>query len=365
MKISIDVHSLENKKWAGKEHYVNNLVKELSLIDSNNQYYLYLRKDIALNLPSNFKKRIIRFPNFLWHLAVSIDLLFVKSDFYFAPTSYIVSALKLFTPTIIVIHDLVSFIMPAKHNKKARILEKLFMGISCKRAKYVIAVSENTKKDLIKIFKIKSNKIIVIPEAPESRFHLVEDQNMIKKVLNKYDLPANFILSVGTLEPRKNLVRLIEAYRDLLNAGLTKHTLVIVGKKGWYFEEIFTKVKQLKLEKNIIFTGYIDDMDIHFLYNAASCFVYPSLYEGFGLPVLEAMSCGCPVITSDNSSLPEVAGGAAILINPNSSSEIKDKLYLVLSNVSLREKMRQAGLDRAKMFSWAHTAKKSLEVFNL
>jgi glycosyltransferase involved in cell wall biosynthesis len=364
MKIAIDIHSLEGGGWAGKEKYVEGLIKELAYIDKKNQYYLYLRKNISLNFPPNFKKRIIRVPSVIWHTIVTLDLLFLKPDVYLSVTSYIVPAIKLFTKSIVVIHDLVSFISINKHNKKAKILEKIFMKAACRRAKYIIAVSENTKKDLIKIFKIKSDKIIVIPEAPDSCYRVIRDKKSIKDVLIKYNLPENFILSIGTLEPRKNIVKLIEAYYGLVASGLTKYKLIIAGKKGWYYKEIFNKVKQLKLENEIIFTGYFPNKDIPYLYNAARCFIYPSLYEGFGLPVLEAMACGCPVITSNTSSLPGVAGDAAVLIGPKNIGEITSALKKVLVDSLLRESMIQSGFKQAKKFSWENTAEEIKELFN-
>ncbi len=356
MKIAIDTHSLNNEKWAGKEKYVNNLIRELTVIDKENQYYLYLKEDITLKLSCNFKKKIIKFSSILWHFIAVFDLLFLKPDVYLSPTSYIVPALKISTPTIVVIHDLVSFIMPNRHNKKAKILEKIFMKIACKRAKFIITVSENTKKDLINFFNIKSNKIFVIPEAPDYNFRAIEDGVGINKVLTKYNLSNNFILSVGTLEPRKNLVRLIEAYKNLVDMGLSKYKLVIVGKKGWYYEEIFKKAKQLNIEKNIVFLGYVSDSDLNCLYNTAKCFIYPSLYEGFGLPVLEAMMCGCPVVASNNSSLPEVVGKAGILFDPCNTDDIREKLYKILTNDSLIKEMQKKGIEQIKFFSWYFTA---------
>ena len=365
MKIAIDAHSLNKYQWAGKENYVFNLIKALAVLDKHNIYYLYLNKDLKFDLPVNFNKRIIKAPNIFWHLFVIFDLLFLKPDFYFSPTSFIVPSFKFFTPCIIVVHDLVSFLPKnKKHNVKARIIEKIFLKLACKRAKYIVAISQSTKNDLTSFLKIKSDKIKVIYPSYSSKFKLNKNY-VLSGALNKYNLPKNFILFIGTLEPRKNIITLIEAFHDLIvNYKITEYKLVVVGKKGWHYEDIFKKVEELNLKSKIIFTGYVRGKDLSFLYCAAICFVYPSLHEGFGLPVLEAMACGCPVVASNVSSLPEVAGEAAFLFNPYSSKELSNALNGILTDYSLRSKMKQAGLEQVQKFSWTRTAQSIIKLWN-
>jgi len=178
--------------------------------------------------------------------------------------------------------------------------------------------------------------------------------------LAKYNLPKKFILFVGTIEPRKNIKRLIEAY----NIVSPQEPLVIVGKKGWFYKEIFKEIEELNIKDKIIFLDYLPGKDLPYLYNKAICFIYPSLYEGFGLPPLEAMACGCPVITSSTSSLPEVVGNAAVLIDPGKTREMVVAIEKILGSRKLRDELRQKGIVQSKKFSWRKTSEQILEILH-
>lgn len=361
MKIAIDARALVSQKPVGKEKFTINVLEELFKIDHQNQYVLYLTRDLQRPLPNNFSKRIIKAPGIFWHLFVLIDLIFEKPNVFFCPLSYLMPTLNIFSKNIIVVYDLCVF-LPIKTGPsfKTKLLEKIFSGAAARRAERIVAISESTKRDLVKYFKIDPLKISVIyPGLTQN----IAPGGKSRDALSKYNLPPNFILFVGTLEPRKNIVRLIEAYH-ILNSKLKiqNSRLVIVGKNGWGYREIFAKVKELQLEDKIIFLDYVADEDLPSLYNSAACFIYPSLYEGFGLPVLEAMVCGCPVVTSNTSSLPEVADGAAILVNPNDANEIAGALNKLLINEPLRQELKKQGLERAKNFSWEKTAQEILKI---
>jgi len=213
-----------------------------------------------------------------------------------------------------------------------------------------IATSQNTKKDLIDRFNISPEKIEVIYEGVSDRFKPGKQKKQ------------NFVLAVSTLEPRKNFVRIIQSYINLREKFSAAEDLIIVGKKGWHFKEILNIPPEY--ESHIDFTGYVSENKLIELYQTAKIFVYPSLYEGFGLPVLEAMACGCPVITSNVSSLPEVAGDAAILVDPYNTDALTDAMHKVLTNENLRERLAVMGLERAKKFSWERCARETLNVFN-
>ncbi len=217
-----------------------------------------------------------------------------------------------------------------------------------RRAKKVIAVSQSTKSDLMRLLRVPGRKVEVVYEAAAKR-----------TPPKKYSVERPYILFVGMLEPRKNIPRLLEAFARLPDA----YDLIIVGKKGWKFDQVFATHNRLSLRGRVHFEGYASDTRLAQLYANASVFVYPSLYEGFGLPVLEAMQAGCPVITSNISSLPEVAGDAAILVDPYSVKSITDALYTVLSNKSLQRDLIIKGKKQAKKFSWKKAAKETLEVF--
>lgn len=367
MKIAIDCHTLEIKNWAGKEQYLMSVLKALSEESEKHEYILYFRKKVFSDgrFSANWRICNINVPTPFWQIAVIIDMFFKKIDVVLCPCTYLLPALNYLVPSVVVVHDLTTFLpgISKTHTIITKLRERLVLKLAIKRSEKVIAVSESTKKDLIDFFKIKPEKIEVVLEAAHSQYRLIGDKEKIKEVLFKYKLPQDFILFVGTLEPRKNLVKLIEAYKKIIDAGLNNYKLALVGKKGWYYEEIFKKVKDLELEKDVIFLGYVPDEDVPYLYNTAVCFIYPSLYEGFGLPVLEAMTCGCPVITSNNSSLPEVAGEAGILINEQSAEDMSEALKKVLSDSILREKMREDGLKQAEKFSWGRAAQEMLIIF--
>ena len=367
MKIAVDARALVSSKPAGKENCIINVLEELFKLDKKNHYFLYLNRSFDRCLPSNFSKKIIKFPSIFWHFFVLLDLLFHKFDVFFAPTSYIIPALNFSSSNVVIVHDLFVFSSIKKSVKlKTKLFENFFIKSALKNSKKIIAVSQNTKNDLIKFFKIRDNKIIVIPWGVHSKYRIIEDKEKILLFLDKYNLPEKFILFVGTLEPRKNIVRLIEAYYLVINDRLSiinnNPKLVIVGKKGWRYQGIFNKVKELNIEDMVVFLDYVPEDDLPFLYQSAFCFIYPSLYEGFGLPPLEAMACGCPVITSNISSLPEVVGNAAVLVNPYKVDEIAFALKRILSDKSLRQELKKKGFVQAQKFSWGKTSQKILNI---
>lgn len=363
MRIGIDVRAALGKK-AGKGEYVYNLIKTFAKIDSHNRFILYTNRDFNFNLPYNFKKQIVKLPSILWHLNVLYRLWFKdKTDVFLATTSLIIPALG-FKRCVTVIFDLVSFLKIAKHQKKAALVEKLTLKRALNKSKKIIAISQNTKQDIIKLFHMTSDKIEVIPLAANPRFRIIKDIRMIYPVLKKYKLPSHFLLFVGTLEPRKNIVRLIEAYYQLIRRKkeLRNISLVIAGQKGWYYEEIFETVKKLNLQNNILFLDYVPDKDLPYLYNSALSFIFPSLYEGFGIIILEAMACGVPVIASKTSSLPEVGGDAALYINPYNVNDISQTMEKVILDSGLRKQMVKKGLRQIRNFYWEKTASQTLKV---
>jgi glycosyltransferase involved in cell wall biosynthesis len=220
----------------------------------------------------------------------------------------------------------------------------------------IIAVSQSTKNDIMKYLDVHEDKITMIYEGVDEKYKPVEDCSKIKK---KYGVDK-FILFVGTLEPRKNIPNLIKAFAKL---NSTEYKLVITGKKGWKYKSIFNTAESLKITDKTVFTGYVPEDDLPALYSAADLFVYPSLYEGFGIPPLEAMACGTPVITSNRSSLPEVAGNAALLVDPEDTDELAEAMMKVIGDSCLRDVMTKRGFEQAKKFSWDQCVRKTIRVY--
>jgi len=229
-------------------------------------------------------------------------------------------------------------------------------------ADQIIAISNSTKQDLIRYFQVPEEKITVTHLAADECFQPLPFDK-VQVFREKYGLDFPFILYVGTLEPRKNLPTLIKAFYYLKKKNI-HHKLVIAGGKGWKYDPIFQTISDLNLIKDIHFTGYVPKEDLPLLYNAADAFVYPSLYEGFGLPPLEAMACGCPVITSNTSSLPEVVGDAGIMINPCDYDKLAEAIDNIISDTDLKIQFSKMGQVRAAQFSWNKCAEETLKIYN-
>jgi glycosyltransferase involved in cell wall biosynthesis len=267
------------------------------------------------------------------------------------------------TKLVVTVHDLTFLLYPRLHTDANRDFSLRETARAAGRAATIIVPSLATRRDLLRHYPISEERITVIPEAAAEDFYPVRKQNEVQRVLAKHDIFYNYILFVGTIEPRKNLVTLIRAAADLLKDGRPRCLLVIAGASGWLNSEVYKLVQSLGLQDCVRFVGYVAAEELRVLYSAARVFVYPSLYEGFGLPVLEAMACGTPVITSNTSSLPEVAGEAAILAPPTDVGELQQAMAAVLSNQPLRLRLRQQSLKQAARFSWQETARRTLGVY--
>ena len=263
------------------------------------------------------------------------------------------------------VYDLTPILFPELHTQQNRAGFERKMRYVRTQKQTVIAISEHTKRDLIEILGIPEERIHIVYGGVDPRYRPIHDCDEISRITHKYGMPeTGYILHVGTLEPRKNLVRLVEAYAMILDrCGDRTPPLVLAGGKGWLYEEVFQNVERLGLQQRVIFTGFVDDEDVPALLNGALFFVYPSLYEGFGIPALEAMACGVPVITSNASSLPEVVGDAGLLVDPTDTDALAAALTLLLDDPERRAALRAAGLARAALFSWERAARETLEVY--
>lgn len=235
---------------------------------------------------------------------------------------------------------------------------------ACRRADRIITISEFSKQEIMKYLGIEEKKIAVVPCAVDREvFRPDYDSAEIRRVAEKYGIKGSYILYLGTLEPRKNITQLIEAYKLLQERAAERPKLVIAGKKGWGFDNIFELVQRYQLKEEVVFTGYVPDEEIPYLLSGALCFVFPSLYEGFGMPPLEAMACGVPVISSNVASIPEVVGDAGILINPKETEELYQAMFAMVTDEKKCNELRKRGLERSRQFSWEASAAKLREVY--
>ena len=376
MKIAIEALPTLGEK-VGLGYYVKNLIKSLAAVDKTNQYVLFgsFWKNYKKNPPllycpkqDNFTLETAKFPNFILanleeKLKLPIQYWMLRRhniDLFHGTGNLLPPMPEKKIKTVVTICDLSFVVNPKWYNSDWH------KGVksSAERADKIIAISESTKEDLVKYYRINKEKIRVIPLAADPNYRIRKDRETLDFVRTKYNLPDKFILFVGGIRPIKNLPRIMTAFALLRKNEKIKEKLVIVGKTVHPSKEVFEALKALHLENEVVFTGYVPIEDLVYIYNLAEVFIFATLYEGFGIPILEAMACGTPVITSNISSMPEVAGNAALLVDPYDASDIALGVSRVLSDKSLRQELINKGLERIKVFSWEKTAEKTLEVYH-
>jgi len=265
--------------------------------------------------------------------------------------------------TIVTIYDMTTFLFPEYHTKETLAIQEEKYRFAQEKADAIIAISESAKEDIVNHLDIEPERIHVVYAGVTPNFKPLPIDEVTVTVAKWNLKPNEYILHVGTIEPRKNLVRLIKAYYEVWRKRpLSTPKLVLAGATGWFYKDVFSVIKELGLIDDVIFAGRVDDADLPALYNGALFFVYPSLYEGFGIPPLEAMTCGIPVITSNVSSLPEVVGEASILIDPQDTTELAEAINQLLDDGTKRKELSVASLARAKLFSWEKAARETLAV---
>ncbi len=349
MRIVIDTQATVGQK-SGIGHYADGLIRHL---DQSRHAYFFLKPDRMRDL--NTVERIF------WEaLRLPFEARKVRADIIH--TVGFSAPLIRSCRVVSTVHDLIGLVYASHLKGASRFYWTKWLPYSIAKADYLIASSENTKRDILKFIHYPQERISVIPLAVNRRFKII-DKKEASACLRKYFQFNDFILSVGTLEPRKNLKNLILAYSMLPMYLRRSYPLVVVGKQGWGTHGLLQLIGELGLEGDVRFIGYVPDEELVYFYNASTLFVYPSLYEGFGLPILEAMSCGTPVISSNVSSIPEVTADAAHLIDPLKPLEMADAMKLLLLNSLLRQKLSFRGLERSKAFSWERVAKMTTEVY--
>ncbi len=357
MKIAIDFREAASAAPAGKGEYVYQLCRRLLQVSPETEFIFLTAPGQTVDLPKgNWRQKAFGGGTLGWQIGVWLWLELLRPvDVYFSTTSVIVPACLRSVPCVTTLFDFTVWRYPKTHLSRAVWLEKIFMGGAIKHSNKLLAISHFTKQEATALFGVRPDKIVVTPLAADDIYQPMPLGDKASALRQRYHLPAKFILYLGTIEPRKNINLIIKAYQKIKNdVGDTK--LVLAGSQGWHSREI-------DLNNNDIVTpGYVDAKDKTALYNAASLFVFPSVYEGFGLPPLEAMACGIPTIVSDRASLPEVAGSGADIVSVDGPDNLASVMLEILKSPDRQADLRRRGLDRARQFSWRRTAEATWEV---
>ena len=375
MRIAID-YTAATRQAAGIGNYVRSLVDAMLAQDDTNQYTLLTsgRPPRERPFPSaeNVRGRSLIIPDrylnvlwYRWRLPISATFFTGQVDIYHGP-DFVLPPLNGKLRKVVTVHDLAFLEHPEYAVPELAAYLKKVVPEAVEAADVVASVSQTTRQTLIEHFQTPLEKITLVPNGIRAYFRRITDPVLLEATRHKFGLKSPLVLGVGTQEPRKNHLGLIKAFHKAVSTG-NKSTrpamLALAGGSGWLYEETEQIVAELKLEKKVRFLGRVSDLELMMLYSLADVFVFPSFYEGFGVPPLEAMACGTPVITSNTSSLPEVVGDAAIMVNPHKINEIASTINRVLENKQLQEDLRQKGYTRAAHFTWVRSAQKMLSIY--
>jgi glycosyltransferase involved in cell wall biosynthesis len=370
LTIGIDASRALTAQRTGTEHYSASLLSALAELPeaAERPVTLYVnspntqsaKRDLQFDIPAAWRIRAIPFPRLWTHLRLSAEMMTRPPGVLFVPSHVV----PLWHPrrTVVTVHDLGYLYYPQAHARFSRLYLNVSTWFSARTARRVIAISEATKRDLIKHYRVKPSKIRVIYHGRDPIFTPVSDERTISETATKYGVSRSYCVHVGTLQPRKNLGLLVEAW-DLLRARMdSPPQLLLAGKRGWLYDSLLESVKEKNLGDLIKFSDYVERDDLPALYSGALALTFPSLYEGFGLPPLEAMSCGTPVIATNATSIPEVVGDAGVLLDPWDAPLWADTIQRLSSNEGERRELSRKGLERAAQFTWERCARETFSV---
>ena len=364
MRIGIDARKLHD---FGIGTYIRNLLRELARLDQQSDFVLLCRPgdaDAIRGLGENFRPVIARAANYSVTEQLTIPLLLRREGVTLFHAPHYVLPPLVHCRSVVTIHDCIHLMFPQYlPNRMALRYARASIAMAARRATRVLTVSESSKTDIMRFFGTDPSKIDVIYNAYDERFGIEPNADAVERVRERYQLHDQFVLYAGNVKPHKNLERLIEAFHIVRDRGLDHLKLVLIGDDISKYASLRRAVHRHQLHKYVRFLGYLHEDTLAVMYRLASVFVFPSLYEGFGLPPLEAMVSGTPVVTSNVSSLPEVAGDAAVLVNPYDPEAIADGIHRVLTNDRLRLELRQKGLARARQFSWEASVRRVREIY--
>jgi glycosyltransferase involved in cell wall biosynthesis len=364
VRIAIDARKLHDY---GIGTYVRNLLRQLARQDQSSEYVLFCRPEdvaVAAQLGPNFRAVPTTAPPYSVREQLDIPRLVrrERADLFHAP-HYVLPPLVR-CPSVVTIHDCIHLMFPQYlPNRLAHAYAWAFMRSAAQRSERILTVSEASKRDILRFFSVPEEKIQVTYNAIDERFGVPPPDEEIVRVRERYQLFDQFLLYAGNIRPHKNLERLIQAFRQLRQEGFDHLKLLIIGDEISKYPTLRRTVHRCKLHKHVRFLGFVPDQTLAILYRLAAAFVFPSLYEGFGLPPLEAMASGTPVVTSNVSSLPEVVGNAAVLVDPHDAAAIALGVRQVLTSPALREELVRRGLERAGAFSWEESVRRTRSVY--
>lgn len=377
MRIGIDCTAAVHQR-AGIGRYTRGIIGALAELGSKHSFVLMVfgsggepRESggglADLGSTENFSIKELPLRNRFWtvvwhrlHVPFPADLLTGTVDVFHSP-DYLLPPLRL-GKKVVTVHDLSFLRYPEGAEPNLRAYLSAAIPRSVREADLVLGDSESTRQDVIELLGVDRDRVEVVYPGVGQAFRVIEDRHHLAMVRELFGLDRPFILNVGTLEPRKNLVTLLDAYAALRGGGL-KHRLVVAGGQGWLYDGVFRRAEELSLKEDVLFLGYVAEEHLPALYGLADLLVFPSLYEGFGLPPLEAMACGTPVITSDSSSLPEVVGEAGLMVPAQDPDALAEAIATVLGDPGLREDLVRKGLSRASQFTWQAAGEKLLAIY--
>jgi len=368
MRIGIDALAAASQA-GGDATYIRNVIRGLGTIDPDGDYTLFstmFPPESLIPCTERMRRTTVWCPTLSLYTPISLPLSLARERIDVAHVQYVASPLCP-ARVVVSVHDIAYERYPHFFTPPTVAKFRMLVPLTVRRAAVVLTLSEFSKRDIVRRYCVLPEKVTVTPLAADPMYRPMRDEGRdagrLAEVRAKYGTGERFILSVGNLQPRKNLKTLIEAYVKLRQADATRHKLVLVGREAWLHDDIFAAARASGYTDELVFTGYVPDADLVALYNAADVFVYPSLFEGFGLPPLEAMACGTPVVTGNTSALPETVGEAALMVDPRDAEALAGALTRLLGDAELRAELAARGIARAALFSWDDTARIILDVY--
>lgn len=364
MRIAFDGTTLREHQ-TGIGYYTEHLLQHLLQVAPENEFILLSNVDIKTSLPLSEAVRIfegLRFPiRTIWmQFLAPMVLSTLRADVAHFTNS--IAPLVKRTPTVLTLHDMTLSQYPHLHPRRRRFNRQL-VNLAARGSDAIITVSQHARADILRLTRVRADRVHVVSEAAAPIFRPLDDRVFLESIRRQYELAERFFLFVGTIEPRKNLSRLIQAFGKLHRSGAVSHQLVCVGPFGWGYREVRELIDSQNLEEVVRLTGYVPFRHLPAIYNLSEVFVFPSLHEGFGLPVIEAMACGVPVITAQDSALAEVSGECAELVDPQAIESIAQALLRLATDAERRRELKELSLARAAHFSWHRAAKETVAVY--